>query len=98
MKITCYYNRNLKMSEGKVAAQIGHLCKELGKTIFFEYGLKNMPCPSEDVIVVLGLRQNPFNKELEIAKESEKWLEIQEDLGLTEVDKGTVTCFGYLEE
>ena len=86
------------MSEGKLAAQVGHVCKELGKTILFEYGVTNMPCSSEDIIVVLGLRKNKFNAELEEAKERENWLVIQEDLGLTEVDKGTITVFGYMEE
>ena len=38
MKIVCYYNKNLKMSEGKIAAQVGHVCKELGKHLWYQFG------------------------------------------------------------
>lgn len=96
MKITCYYNKNLKMSSGKLAAQVGHVCKRLGWIqeaellgIFDEY----------DVIVVLGLRQNKFMEKLKEVEQTinHNYYSIQKDLGFTEVEEGTITCFGYIE-
>lgn len=88
MKIICYYNKNLKMSEGKLASQVGHVCKELGRKIISN--------AQEDIIVVLGLRFNKFKEELEKVKE-QNFYHIQKDLGLTEVQKSTITSFGYIE-
>lgn len=93
MKITVYYNKNLKMSEGKLASQVGHVCKQLGRN--------EDSVAKEDVIVVLGLRQNKFTNKLNevtgVLPNQHHVYWVQEDLGLTEVDKGTITCFGYIE-
>ena len=45
MKFKIYYNKNLKMSEGKLAAQVSHVSKELGRM--------TKSNPREDVIIVL---------------------------------------------
>lgn len=87
MKIVCYYNKNLKMSEGKLSAQIGHITKELGRKLNSE--------PQEDIIVVLGLRFNKFKEKLDEIKSKTHYVQV--DLGFTEVQKGTITAFGYIE-
>lgn len=89
MKITCYYNRNLKMSEGKLAAQVGHVCKELGRQKYSD--------PKEDIIIVLGLRQNKFSDKF-FEMRTSPFFYAQIDLGITEVDNGTVTAFGFITE
>ena len=95
MKIICYFNKNLKMSEGKLASQVGHVCKELGKIISFEYGPH--VDSRKDTIVVLGLRANKFKEKYEEVK-SNSFFKEQKDLGFTEVESGTMTTFGYIEQ
>lgn len=50
MRIKAIYIKNLKMSEGKIAAQIAHAVKNLGET------------PKDCDIVVLGVSTNKFNE------------------------------------
>lgn len=88
MKIICYYNKNLKMSEGKLASQIGHVCKELGRHKYSK--------PEEDIIVVLGLRENKFYTAYS-SHINGPFTYAQKDLGYTEVEEGTITAFGYIE-
>lgn len=102
-KITVFYNKNLKMSEGKLASQVGHVCFNLGHG----EGWLNRASPkarekAELTIVVLGLRQNKFYEKLNWLKDEQDNTTIeniyfQEDLGLTEVKAGTNTAFGYIE-
>lgn len=82
------------MSDGKLASQAGHVCKELGKILWYQFG---NPPRREDKIVVLGLRQNKF-KEKFSEVQNESFFYAQKDLGLTEVEEGTVTVFGYIEQ
>jgi len=96
MKIICYYNKNLKMSEGKLAAQVGHVCKSIGFTEGFNFDYPDDCKEEDDIIVVLGLRENKFKEKLK-EYEDKNSTHIQEDLGYTEVEKGTITCFGYIE-
>lgn len=89
MKIKIYYRKNLKLTEGKVASQCGHVAKELGRM-----------CPSYpkgDVIIVLGVSDNKY-QELSLQQKlgDSYWYE-QVDAGSTEVDEGTPTAFGYIE-
>lgn len=99
MKIVCYFNKNLKMSEGKLAAQVGHVCKELARKV--QYTLLAEEDPKKDVIVVLGLRNNKFQEKLKELREGvDNYMKIhyeQIDLGLTEVQEGTTTVVGYIE-
>lgn len=103
MKIVVYYNKNLKMSEGKLAAQVGHVCLNLGLIQGFVEGANDDYSNDGDfnTIVVLGLRQNKFKEKLEEIKDycedNYNLYHVQEDLGLTEVDEGTITAFGYIE-
>lgn len=88
MKFKIYYNKNLKMSEGKLAAQVSHVSKELGRM--------TKSNPREDVIIVLWLSATKFKETLDSLKFYEySWY--QEDNGLTEVPKGTITACGFAE-
>ncbi len=86
MRIKCYYNKNLKMSPEKLAAQVGHVVLQITT-----YG-------GENTIVVLKASATKFKSLQEELIEEGKVLYVQEDLGLTEVDAGTETVFGYVEE
>ena len=96
MKIMCYYNKNLKMSNGKIAAQVGHVCRKSG---VYSQVTENQEIvnTSDDVIIVLGLRQNKFNEKLQQIKDEMYDVFIQKDLGFTEVEKNTITAFGYIK-
>ncbi len=86
MRIKCYYNKNLKMSPEKLAAQVGHVV------------LKVTTCCEENTIVVLKASATRFKSLQEELIEGGYNIFVQEDLGLTEVDAGTETVFGYVEE
>jgi peptidyl-tRNA hydrolase len=90
MKIICYYNRTLKLTEGKLASQIGHVTKELGRKIPSDFG--------EDIIVVLKLTNAKFKEQLEIVKATYIHHHIQVDKGMSEVPEGTITSFGYISD
>lgn len=90
MKFKIYYNKNLKMSEGKLAAQVAHVSKELGRLI--------ESVPQEDVIVVLGLSATKFFIKVDELTYSNKLVWFQVDNGLTEVPEGTITACGFVEE
>ena len=89
MKFKIYYNKNLKMSEGKLAAQVAHVSKELGRMAESN--------PREDVIVVLGLSATKFKETLDKLGDY-KYSWYQSDNGLTEVPAGTITTCGFVEE
>lgn len=89
MKFKIYYNKNLKMSEGKLAAQVAHVSKELGRM--------TESIPREDVIIVLGLSATKFKEKIdELGDYKYSWY--QSDNGLTEVPEGTITACGFVEE
>jgi len=82
MKIKCFYDKTLKMSNGKLAAQVGHVVAEL----VIRFDIK------PDKIVVLEANHSKFN-EYCIASDY-----TQVDWGLTEVFAGTKTVCGFVEE
>lgn len=89
MKFKVYFRKNLKMSPQKLAAQVGHVVKELGR-------MKPDSNPREDVIVVLQASDKKFEEmKLEFFMQT---CYLQIDNGITEVPVGTETCFGYIEE
>lgn len=85
MKIKVIYRKNLKMSEGKVAAQ----CVHAAMYYMAEY---NHHKPN---IVVLGVSDAKFDRECTNRKG--KGLKVQNDLGLTEVAEGTPTAAAWIE-
>lgn len=89
LRFKIYYNKNLKMSDVKLAAQVGHVMKELGRT--------TQSVPQEDVIVVLGLSATKFNEMIDKLN-NYKYNYCQIDNGLTEVPAGTKTVCGFVEE
>lgn len=89
MNIKIYYRKNLKLTEGKLAAQVSHVAKELGRML-----------PSiaiDDRIVVLGVSDKKY-LELSLQYQTMEYYWYQQiDNGLTEIIKGTPTAFGYIE-
>lgn len=61
MKIKAIYIKNLKMSEGKIAAQVAHAVKNLG------------PSPSDCTIVVLGVSAAKFK---ELTEQHECYIQV----------------------
>lgn len=85
MRIKAIYRRNLKMTEGKVAAQIAHAVKNLGLT------------PHNCDIIVLMVSDKKFFELIEQAQQDEKHLYVQRDKGLTEVEPDTPTAAAWIE-
>ena len=83
MRIKAIYRKNLKMSEGKVAAQIAH-------------AVKNLPIvtPKDCDIIVLRVSDKKFD---ELINGNYKYFYLQCDKGLTEVEPNTPTAFAWIE-
>lgn len=81
MRIKAIYKKNLKMPEGKVAAQVAHAVKNLGIT------------PIDCDIIVLRVSNKKF---YELVTQNKDCF-IQVDKGLTVVDVGTVTAAAWIE-
>lgn len=79
------------MSPQKLAAQVGHVCKELGKKRLDSVA-------SEDIIVVLSASATKFEKYIKEYKDLTYCSHVQVDNGLTEVPAGTPTVIGWIEE
>ncbi len=92
MKIKCYYNKNLKMSPEKLAAQVGHVLIQMCDYYEVDYPYQ------DNKIIVLKASATKFNILQEELSEKGFNIFVQKDLGLTEVESGTETVFGYVEE
>ena len=93
MKIKVYYNKNLKMSAGKIAAQVAHAVSMLHDD------LNSLPYQYEDeTIIVLEAREKKFYDLYDSLTKQGKTVFMQRDLGLTETHCGTPTAFAYVEE
>ena len=91
MRFKIYFRKNLKMSPQKLAAQVAHVAKELGRK-------RPDSIPQEDSIIVLTASDHRFDEIKQSISGSEFVCWLQVDNGLTEVPAGTETCFGYIEE
>jgi peptidyl-tRNA hydrolase len=86
-RIKILVRKNLKMSEGKIAAQSIHAVLGLAQ--------KEELNPQQSV-VVLSVSDNKF-KEAVAANEGKINYYIHKDLGYTEVEPNTETCMAFLE-
>lgn len=88
-EIVCYYNKNLRMSPGKLAAQVAHAVVRLcGESLIFPEDL--------DKVIVLEARDRKFKKLLvDLPKQKEYY--IHHDLGITEVEEGTPTVIAFIK-
>lgn len=86
MTIKVIYRKNLKMSEGKVAAQVAHAVRLLitayEPALFYDCS-----------IVVLKVSDKKFNELV-----TQHHAVVQKDLGLTEVNPGTRTAAAWKED
>lgn len=88
MKFKVYFRKNLNMTPQKLAAQVGHVVKELGR-------MQPNSNPRGDIIVVLQASDKKFEEIKTKFADSYNYLQV--DLGMTEVPAGTETCFGYID-
>jgi len=78
MRIKAIYVKNLKMSEGKIAAQIAHAVKNLGIT------------PKDCDIVVLGVSTKKFG---ELISENECYVQVDKGLTEVETGTPTAAAW-----
>ncbi len=86
MRIKVIYRKNLKLTEGKLAAQVAHAVKNLKET------------PRDCIIVVLSASDKKFYGYLDrtvFTKHGNAYLQI--DKGLTEIEAGTETALAWIE-
>ena len=88
MKFKVYFRKNLQMTPQKLAAQVAHVVKELGR-------MQPNSNPREDIIVVLQASDKKFEEIKDAFVNTVNYLQV--DLGMTEVPAGTETCFGYID-
>ena len=81
MKVKVYYRRNLKMSAGKLAAQVAHAVVGLGVT------------DKMISIIVLAASDTKFYE----ARASLEYSYMVTDAGYTELEPGTDTCLAFYE-
>lgn len=81
MRVQIRYRKNLKMSEGKLSAQVFHLAVEMGVT--------DKQCD----VIVLRCSDKTF---FQLAQHSDAV--VFYDAGKTEVERGTATVLGWIEE
>ena len=91
MKIKCLYRRNLKLSDQKLAAQVGHVVGNLVQ-------ITKDRIDRDSVIIVLKASDKKFAEKHEELLDSKdvNWY-IQIDRGITEILEGTETVIGWIE-
>lgn len=102
--IKVYYRKNLKMSVGKVAAQVGHAVHYLAYQLPDYYsnniGKQKVTKPEDTSIIVLGVTDKKFNEKIfaleKVLNKNAPYTVVQ-DLGKTEVEPGTETCVAWYE-
>lgn len=81
LKVQIRYRKKLKMTPGKLAAQVAH--------VVIGFGVTDKMC----TIIVLGVSDSLF----ESIKLLHDDCYVHADLGYTEVNPGEETCLGYVE-
>lgn len=93
-------NQDLKMSKGKIASQVSHVAMMLAVESIYQFNTYDLPTIHDDYKFVIG-------KAVVLKASGEVFSEIlkkygyllcyvkEGDAGLTEVDKGVITCVGF---
>lgn len=92
MKIKVLYRKNLKMTEGKLAAQVAHAVKNLQMTLL------GASTPLDSDIIVLTASDKKFTEMVEVLKSEGYEYFVQVDKGLTEIPTGTMTTVAWIEK
>lgn len=87
MIVKCLYRRNLKMTPGKLAAQVAHAVIPLS----LEFGTV---C---DRIIVLEASNKKFDEQIELLRKEDAYYHVQVDAGFTELEKGTPTVVAWIK-
>ena len=98
MKIKCLYRKNLKLSDQKLAAQVGHVVGNLLR-LNDEYGFGKID--RDTSIIVLKASDKKFEekrRELKDLKGKDMLIYyLQVDRGFTEIPANTETVIGWIE-
>lgn len=85
LKVTCHYDKTLKLSPAKLAAQVGHVIARL-----------QLPY-KPDKIIVLEANHSKFKSIIDSYKSQQLPFYVHHDLGLTEVKNNTQTVVGTFQ-
>lgn len=97
MKIKFLVRKNLKMSPGKTAAQVGHVAANLAvSNIAVHEAYKDIEPVTH---IVLGVSNKKFDEKLaELVDDQEAIWYVTVDAGFSEVPFGTKTVLGFVDE
>jgi PTH2 family peptidyl-tRNA hydrolase len=93
-RIKLLVRKNLKMSEGKIAAQCVHAALGLNSMLFTP-GMPHLPLDGMESVVCLQVSDKKFNEEKDFIHED---VYIVQDAGYTEIPAGTETVIAFLED
>lgn len=97
-RIKLLVRKNLKMSEGKIAAQCVHAALSLNIKIMQDRYLDWPALNGMESVVVLQVSDAKFKNDIERVLSSGETFFIVQDAGFTEVPSGTQTVLAYLED
>lgn len=95
IKMVVLVNTSLKMSAGKMAAQVGHAtCPKVSIKNIFNRKIKLWQLQGSPKIVLNGQNDEYLKEIHQICKTKSLPARIIKDAGLTQVPAGSITCLG----